>query len=392
MATGALQSIDERTALLVDAVQRLSLARSLQDIQEVVRVCARLLTGADGATFVLREGDQCFYADEDAIAPLWKGQRFPLSACISGGAMLNRRHVVIPDIYEDDRIPHEAYRPTFVKSLVMMPIRTLQPVGAIGAYWGAHPPGLPTLADSHVPSDEDITLLRALADSTAVALENVSVLEQLDYQVRRLNTLAHEVRNPLLAAQALIDQVDDNDDLDLASVALTEAMLIVGEQLDVAKMNASEPRVLLEDVELKRLLEGLRDSSAPLCRRGVELTADVPAGLTVHTDPRVLSQIVRNLVGNALKFTDRGTVELSADARDGRIEVAVSDTGLGVAAEDQPRIFEEFQQVDGVQAGRTPGTGLGLPLVRRLARALGGDIELQSRAGSGSRFTVVLPA
>ena len=382
MATGALQSIDERMALLVDAVQRLSLTRTLQDIQEVVRVCARSLTGADGATFVLREGDQCFYADEDAIAPLWKGQRFPLSACISGWAMLNRQHVVIPDIYEDDRIPHEAYRPTFVKSLVMMPIRTLQPIGAIGNYW----------ADSHVPSDEDITLLRALADSTAVALENVSVLEQLDYQVRLLNTLAHEVRNPLLAAQALIGQADQSEDLELASDALTEAMRIVSEQLDVAKMNASEPRVLLEDVELARLLEGMRDSYAPLCHRGVELSADVPAALTVRTDPRVLSQIVRNLLSNALKFTDRGRVELSAAARDGRIEVAVSDTGLGIAANDQPRIFEEFEQVDGVQSGRRPGTGLGLPLVKRLARALGGDIELHSEPGQGSRFTVVLPA
>ncbi len=382
MAAGALQSIDERMALLVDAVQRLSLARSLQDVKEVVRVCARSLTGADGATFVLREGDQCFYADEDAIAPLWKGQRFPLSACISGWAMLNRQHVVIPDIYEDDRIPHEAYRPTFVRSVVMMPIRTLAPIGAIGNYW----------AYDHVPSDEDITLLRALADSTAVALENVSVLEQLDYQVRLLNTLAHEVRNPLLAAQALIDQVDRDEDLELASDALTEAMRIVGEQLDVTKMNASEPRVMLEDVELAPLLDGLRNSYAPLCHRGVELVADVPAALAVRTDPRVLSQIVRNLLSNALKFTDRGTVAVTAAAGDGGIEVAVSDTGLGIAAEDQPRIFEEFEQVDGVQAGRRPGTGLGLPLVRRLARALGGDVELQSQPGQGSRFTVVLPA
>lgn len=169
-------------------------------------------------------------------------------------------------------------------------------------------------------------------------------------------------------------------------------MRIVSEQLDVAKMNASEPRVLLEDVELARLLEGMRDSYAPLCHRGVELSADVPAALTVRTDPRVLSQIVRNLLSNALKFTDRGRVELSAAARDGRIEVAVSDTGLGIAANDQPRIFEEFEQVDGVQSGRRLGTGLGLPLVKRLARALGGDTELHSEPGQGSRFTVVLPA
>src|SRR5262245_9048070 len=110
---------------LVEVVQRLSLARDLATVQEIVRRAARRLTGADGATFVLKAGDRCFYADEDGIAPLWKGQRFPLSACISGWSMLHRRPAVIEDIYADDRIPHDAYRPTFVKSLVMVPIMEL---------------------------------------------------------------------------------------------------------------------------------------------------------------------------------------------------------------------------------------------------------------------------
>src|SRR5690242_14853604 len=102
-----------RVERLVDAVQQLSLTETLPEIQRIVRTEARALVGADGATFVLRDGDKCHYADEDAIEPLWKGSRFPMSACISGWAMLNRRPVVIPDIYVDDRIPHEAYRPTF---------------------------------------------------------------------------------------------------------------------------------------------------------------------------------------------------------------------------------------------------------------------------------------
>lgn len=155
---------------LIGLVQRLSLARSLDEIQSIVRSGARRLTGADGATFVLRDGDKCFYADEDAIEPLWKGQRFPLGQCISGWAMNNRRSVAIEDIYVDDRIPHAAYRPTFVKSLAMVPIRKLDPVGAIGNYWG----------QQRQPSDEELELLQALADSTAVAIENVQVYEQLD--------------------------------------------------------------------------------------------------------------------------------------------------------------------------------------------------------------------
>lgn len=117
---------------LVGVIQRLGVSRSLEDIQVIVRRAARRLTGADGATFVLRDGDACFYADEDAIAPLWKGQRFPIESCVSGWAMQHREVVVIPDIYTDSRVPHDAYRPTFVKSMCMVPIRALDPVGAIG--------------------------------------------------------------------------------------------------------------------------------------------------------------------------------------------------------------------------------------------------------------------
>lgn len=110
---------------LIETIQQLSMARSVAQIQAIVRHTSRRLTGADGATFVLRDGDMCHYADEDAIAPLWKGQRFPMSACISGWVMLHREHAMIADIYADDRIPADAYRPTFVKSLLMVPIRQL---------------------------------------------------------------------------------------------------------------------------------------------------------------------------------------------------------------------------------------------------------------------------
>ncbi len=139
---------------LVGVIQRLSLARSLPEVQRIVRTAARRLTGADGATFVLRDGLNCHYADEDAISPLWKGQRFPLEMCISGWSMMHKRAVAIEDIYLDDRIPHEAYRPTFVKSLAMVPIRQLDPLGAIGNYW----------TTQHKPTEQELQLLQALAD------------------------------------------------------------------------------------------------------------------------------------------------------------------------------------------------------------------------------------
>ena len=156
-------SAEEALAALLGAVQELSLARSVEDVQRIVRSAARQLAAADGATFVLRDEDRCFYADEDAIATLWKGQKFPLEACISGWAMLNRLSVAIEDIYAYERIPHDAYRPTFVKSLVMVPIRRVDPLGAIGIYW----------AERHRPSEQEIGLAQALADSTAVAMEHV---------------------------------------------------------------------------------------------------------------------------------------------------------------------------------------------------------------------------
>ncbi|HWD69714.1 MAG TPA: HD domain-containing phosphohydrolase [Solirubrobacteraceae bacterium] len=161
---------DAEVAELLSAIQQLSLVRSLPEIQEIVRKAARRLTGADGATFVLREDGKCFYADEDAISPLWKGQRFAMDACISGWTMLNRKPALIKDIYADERVPHDAYRPTFVRSLAMVPIRQLDPLGAIGNYW----------AEQHEATAREVQLLQALADSTAVALENVRVYTELE--------------------------------------------------------------------------------------------------------------------------------------------------------------------------------------------------------------------
>ncbi|HVK28079.1 MAG TPA: sensor domain-containing diguanylate cyclase [Nocardioides sp.] len=154
---------------LLEAVQHLSMADTLEEVQHVVRTAARDLGDCDGATFVLRDGDQCFYADEDAIAPLWKGLRFPLGACISGIAMLDRTHVAIPDIYADERVPHDAYRPTFVTSMLMVPVRALDPIAAIGIYW----------AEPHTPTDAEISLLQGLANATSVALDKVQVHAQL---------------------------------------------------------------------------------------------------------------------------------------------------------------------------------------------------------------------
>jgi signal transduction histidine kinase len=428
----------ERARELVAAIQRLSLARSIPEIQEIVRSAARWLTAADGATFVLRDGTRCYYADEDAISPLWKGQRFPMSSCISGWSMLNRRPAVIEDIYADSRIPHDAYRPTFVKSLLMVPIRTLDPVGAIGNYWATH----------HQPTDEEIELLQALADSTAVAMENVHVYEELEQRVadrtaelhartreledtngtiralydeatasfevlrernahhlQVLHTLAHEVRTPLAAGQGILRLVlredpglDEGRREDLADVgtALAEAIDVVNRQLEAARHDAGPAPLRPEHVDLADELAALRAMFRALVRSDdVALVVEDPDdGIELVTDRALLGHVLRNLVGNALKFTDAGEVRVSARRSPTpgmAVTLMISDTGIGIAPADLERIFEEWQQVNGAQSNRPTGSGLGLPLVRRLVETLGGLMRVTSEPGRGSAFIVELP-
>ena len=166
----------ERWLALVSVVEKLSATKSLREVIQVVRDTARQLSGADGVTFVLRDEDFCHYVEEDAIGPLWKGKRFPLDACISGWCMLNGKTAVIPDIYTDPRIAHDAYRPTFVKSLVIAPIHTGNSAAAIGSYWSV----------CREFSDGEIALLEGLARSTAAAISAVQARDTLRASEERL--------------------------------------------------------------------------------------------------------------------------------------------------------------------------------------------------------------
>jgi GAF domain-containing protein len=152
------------TAVPQHVLDRLDAAKDLAEVGFVVRSAARALTGAKGATFVLRDGEHCFYADEDAIAPLWKGQRFPMSACISGWAMMHAETAVVPDIEGDARIPLAAYRPTFVRSLAMAPVGA-PPMAAIGAYWSV----------PRTPLPKELMRLEALAAAAGEAIARIGL-------------------------------------------------------------------------------------------------------------------------------------------------------------------------------------------------------------------------
>lgn len=163
-------SVADTLSTLADAIDDLAAAGSVEQVQRLVHSAARRLTDADGATLVLREGGECHYVDEDAMKPLWKGRRFPLETCVAGWSMLHGEPVVIDDVYADARVPHAAYRRTFVKSLLIVPIRSHDPIGAIGIYWG----------EPHTASSEEIAVVRALAGSTAVALERAKLMQEVE--------------------------------------------------------------------------------------------------------------------------------------------------------------------------------------------------------------------
>ena len=166
--TDRTQTHDGYSNSQILATSRLDLARAanLEVVTAIVRVAARRLMQSDGATIVLRAGDQCHYVDELAIAPLWKGHRFPMSECISGWVMQHKKVAAIDDIFKDPRVPHAVYRPTFVKSLLMVPIRQHDPIGAIGTYW----------SQPHKAGTGDVASLNQLADITADAIERLGHL------------------------------------------------------------------------------------------------------------------------------------------------------------------------------------------------------------------------
>jgi GAF domain-containing protein len=158
----------KRWRLMTGATERLSTARSLDDILEILRSSARSILRSDGVTVVRREDDHVHYVGEDAIAPLWAGQRFPIHTCISGIAMMQRETIVIPDIRLDPRVPHNAYLSTFVASMAMAPIGMGKPVAAIGAYWR-----------SARPIEHDaLVLLDMLAKAAGAQLERIADYDQ----------------------------------------------------------------------------------------------------------------------------------------------------------------------------------------------------------------------
>jgi signal transduction histidine kinase len=222
-----------------------------------------------------------------------------------------------------------------------------------------------------------------------------------------LATMSHELRTPLNAIIGFTGTLlmklpgpltaDQEKQLTTIRTSARHLLSLINDLLDVAKVESGKMTLRAEQVSCDAVIE---EVAAPLRRAaaGQGLVFDiryVARDVVVHTDRRTLSQILINLINNAIKYTESGSITVTLDRRDGRgrrvVEVSVADTGCGIRSEDQARLFQAFSQVDSSSTRRFEGTGLGLHLSQKLAELLGGEITFVSRYGTGSTFTLRLP-
>ena len=247
-------------------------------------------------------------------------------------------------------------------------------------------------------TNRGVVALYAELDQKAESLRKATELKS-----RFLSNMSHEFRTPLNSIQSLARILLDGSEgplgdgqkkaITLIRRSAVDLAEMVNDLLDLARIEAGKVAVRTSEFDVQHLFGSLRGVLKPLqTNPGPELIFEDAQGLPeLFTDEGKLSQILRNLASNALKFTREGEVRIGARVEDGNLVFSVRDTGIGIAPADQERIFEEFTQVEGAHQRHVKGTGLGLPLSRKLAQLLGGDVSVQSQPGKGSLFEVRLP-
>ncbi|MEW7849257.1 response regulator [Massilia aurea] len=234
----------------------------------------------------------------------------------------------------------------------------------------------------------------------AVELESAS-----RYKSEFLANMSHELRTPLNSSLILAKLLSDNTPGNLSDEQVRFAQTIysagndllhlINDILDISKVEAGKLELVPEDVPVRRVVEGLARTFEPLARQKslefrINVAPDVPAA--INTDRQRMEQILKNLLSNAVKFTDTGAVTLTVlNTLDGAVAFRVQDSGIGIAPDQQDKIFDAFHQADGTTSRRFGGTGLGLSISRDLTRLLGGGISVSSAPNQGSVFTLTLP-
>jgi CheY-like chemotaxis protein len=247
---------------------------------------------------------------------------------------------------------------------------------------------------------DDLARTGAAVELKARELEQAS-----QYKSDFLANMSHELRTPLNSLLILSKLLGDNpvgnlsdDQVQYARTIQSsgnDLLTLINDILDLSKIEAGQVEVRPETLSLERLSGDLHQLFQPIAderRLAFEIAAPIDCPATIDVDRQRLEQILKNLLSNALKFTETGKVSLSIQCMDGaRVAFAVTDTGIGIAEDQQREIFEAFRQADGTISRKYGGTGLGLSISRELARLLGGTITLASKPGEGSQFTLIVP-
>ncbi|WP_424813693.1 response regulator [Roseococcus sp. YIM B11640] len=245
-----------------------------------------------------------------------------------------------------------------------------------------------------------------LAQTQAALQSQAKILEQANqYKSEFVANMSHELRTPLnsllILARLLAENRTGNLNAEQIKYARTiegsgnDLLLLINDILDISKIEAGRLDMQPSVERIAPIVEKLAGSFRPLAaQKGLDLRAEIAADAPaeIESDLQRVEQVLKNFLSNAVKFTERGEVRLSVSRRpDRRIAFTVRDTGIGIPADQQEAIFEAFRQADGTISRKYGGTGLGLSISRELARLLGGHIEVESRAGQGSAFTLILP-
>jgi signal transduction histidine kinase len=265
-------------------------------------------------------------------------------------------------------------------------------------------------------TQEDVAIKTTLAGQVASSLENARLFEETKHTEERLRevdrlkseflaNMSHELRTPLNSiigySEVMLMGIDGEmdaetkDDVQAIYDNGKHLLSLINDILDLAKIEAGSVSLSLEDVDMAALLDEVKTNNLGFIhktKKPIELHVAVDGELPlIRADRLRLNQVFTNLVSNAIKFTEKGSITMRAFQEDGWVRVEVKDTGIGISPEDMKKLFERFRQVDGSNKRRAEGTGLGLSITRYLVQMHGGSIDVHSQVGEGSTFTVSLP-
>jgi signal transduction histidine kinase len=328
---------------------------------------------------------------------------------VVGRTVIERKPIQVPDVLLDpDYTFLEGQQRAGFRTVLGIPLlREGNPIGVIVLMRRAVRPF----------TDKQVELVSTFADQAVIAIENVRLFDEIqdkscqlaqasERKSQFLASMSHELRTPLNAIIGLTEMMVTNaarfgtenalEPLRRVNAAGKHLLDLINEVLDLSKIEAGKLELNVEAVDLARLIDEVIGTAGQLAEKNLNrLTVEAEENVgTVAADSMRLKQILLNLLSNACKFTKEGEVALRvrkvAGGRDW-VELAVADTGIGLTAEQQVKLFQEFTQADSLTARRYGGTGLGLAISRKLARMMGGDVTVTSEMGKGSVFTVRLP-